>query len=249
MTLAKFQREFARAIREPTRSVAANLGIAQADTWRFNVYRNNYFHGLIGTLSDAYPLVAHLLGQAAFASLTHRFLREHPIREVSLAVAGDGFVDFVAQVSFATHEALIRDAARLDRACLQSLHAPDQPLLPAAALQQLGEALASARFEAHAATRLIASTQALVTNWRSRTADTGALDGPAEGALVTRVAGRIQVLALNPAATEFGRLVLNSTPVMDSYEKAQAMDEHFDLTRCFGDFLAAGAFCGVQTDD
>ena len=137
----------------------------------------------------------------------------------------------------------------MDRAQLEALHAPDAELLPAQALQNLGEALADARFVCHPATRIVASTQALVSNWerlqQAPRAEDGIAQGPAQGALVTRPQGRVRVRGLTPAGTQFGRSLLQGVTVMEAYEKAVAIDETFDLTHCFSELLEAGAFCGL----
>ena len=138
--------------------------------------------------------------------------------------------------------------SRLDRACMEALHATDGEKLPVDLLQQLGESLVNARLTPHNATRIVPSTQALVSNWRTRKPGVASIEGPGEGALVTRAGGKVAVQALDPAATEFVQQLMNSATVLDSYDKAAEIDAKFDLSQCFAELLTAGAFSSVSTD-
>lgn len=250
MDLSKLQAEFAQTIRDPKSAVPNSLGIPEQDVWRFNIYRNNYFHGLIEKLGEAYPMAAHLVGREAFAALAHHYLRQFPLHDVSLALVGNEFVPFLTTLSFPVsapaNKELIGDAAALDRACLETLHAPEGAKLAAESLQHLGEALAEVRFVVHPATRIVPSRQALVMNWERYREGGEPVDGPAQGALVTRSGGKVMVRALSAAATLFGQCLMNSDPVMDSYERAVSVDDAFDPTQCFSDFLLAGAFSSIH---
>ena len=248
LELTEFQEQFANAIHEPGSAVPASLGIADADVWRFSIYRNNYFHGLIDALTEAYPTVAHLLGEEPSAALMRQYLRDYRVRQVSLALVGEDFPSFLETIRFARNAEWIRDAAKLDRACLEALHAPDAATLAAESLQQHGDAVAQARLVMHSATRIVPSGVALVSVWQQcrEGVDPVADDYRfPEGALVTRTAGRVVVQALSPAATQFGLCLMNSDTVMDSYERAVLVDAAFDLAGCFGELLLAGAFSSV----
>ena len=163
-------------------------------------------------------------------------------------------MEFVNSLSFSANGELICGAAALDRARLEALHAPDAELLPAQSLQELGEALVDARFICHPATRIVAPAQALVTNWERLQQGAGEMavagnkiaQGPVQGALVTRPQGRVLVRGTTPASTQFGHSLQAGATVMAAYEQAVALDEAFDLTQCFSEFLEVGAFSGVE---
>jgi len=249
LELTEFQAEFARAIHEPASALPASLGIAEADAWRFSIYRNNYYHGLIDLLAEAYPTVVQLLGREPCAALLRQYLRDYRLREVSLALVGEDFPAFLEAIRFARNAEMIRDAAKLDRAYVEALHAPTAATLAAESLQQFGDAVAQARLVMHSATRIVPSTVALVSIWQQcRQGAEPVTDdcAPAEGALVTRPAGKVVVQALSPAATQFALCLMNYETVMDSYERAVRVDDTFDLTRCFSELLLAGAFSAVS---
>ncbi len=246
MALRDFQEQFGRAILDPAGSVPSTLGVDAASLWRMDIYRNNYFHGLLEQLHEAYPTVAKLLGHDAYGALVRQYLQRHPPQNVSLALMGENFADFLTSLSFSANGELICSAARLDRACLEALHAPDADVLPVASLQDLGEDLAAARFAWHPAARLVVSTEPLVTNWEGAQQGREVVSGAAEGALVTRPEGRVLVRALTPAGIHFGQKLQDSMTVMEAYDQALALDAAFDLTQCFGDCLSAGAFSAVD---
>jgi len=248
MALRDFQAQFGRSILEPAQSVPATLGIAEQSLWRFDIYRNNYFHGLLEQLSQAYPMVAQLLGGKAFSALARQYLERYPPQSVSLALLGEDFVSYLDSLVFSANGELICSAARLDRACLEALHAADASTLPIESLQGLAEDLAGARFVWHPAARLVASTQPLVTNWEASQQGRDIVAGPGEGALVTRAQGGVRVRSLGLAGIQFGQSLMNSMTVMEAYDRALAIDESFDLTQCFSDFLSAGAFSAVQVN-
>lgn len=246
MSLKDFQTQFDQAVLTPSQPVPESLGINERARWRFDIYRNNYFHGLTEQLNQAYPMVAQLLGGRTFAALVRQYLERHPPQRVSLALVGENFVDYLDSLSFSANGELICSAARLDRACLEALHAPDASVLPPESLQELGEELAGARFVSHPATRIVPSGQPLVANWESSRQGREVVFGSAEGALVTRPQGGVLVRALSLAGVAFGQSLMNAMTVMDAYDRALEIDAAFDLTRSFSDCLSAGAFSAVR---
>ena len=84
-------------------------------------------------------MVVQLLGQKAFAALVREYLEHHPTRNVSLAVVGENFANYISSLSFSANGELICATAKLDRSCLEALHVPDANALAPESLQDLGE--------------------------------------------------------------------------------------------------------------
>lgn len=244
--LIGFQNDFVAAVVDPSVEWDAALGIAQQDNWRFNIYRNNYFHGLIEQLAEAYPTVQSILGDDAFSVIAHRYLQYFPPKNVSLALFGEEFTHYLREISITKNDDLICDSALLDRAYLEALHAPDQVVIDPVVLSDLGDDLVGARFTPHGSLRIIESNISLVDTWKAYRKGIKVTNVTAQGALVTRPKSLVQVRGLSRAATQFGLGLMNNDTVADAYDKASDIDESFDITQVFSDFLLAGAFCDIK---
>ncbi len=219
-------------------------------SWRFNVYRNNYFHGLIEQLKEAYPEVRRLLGDEGFTVVAKGFLVKNPPEVRSLALFGKGFPEYLAALPATQDSPLLYHMARLERAWLEALHAADQMPLDPSGLAQLGEKLPETRFDRHAAAHIITSQIPLLDHWRVRQPGTQApepqnSEAGAQAVLVTRPKLSVQICTLTKSEVTFGEGLFEGKPVSEAFEKAINCDDAFDITEAFRTFLAAGAFAGV----
>jgi hypothetical protein len=243
MNAATWQAEFADAL---LATDAAPAWLAPADAARFPVYRNNVFHGLTEALGEAYPAVRRLVGDDFFRAMAARFVQVAPPRARSLVLYGDGFAAFTADFPPAAGLPYLPDVARLERAWLESLHAADAAPLDPTALALLGESLASARFVAHPATRLVESLFPIVSIWQASRDDTRAgpidiVDRP-EAALVCRARDTVTVRALAAAPAAFAAGLLSG---QDGATAATAAGNGLDVADTFRCLLADGAFSAV----
>jgi|GEM_PF-5710832 len=244
-SMEAFQIAFTDAIRDPNATLSPKLGVAEADVWRFSIYRNNFYHRMLETLREAYPSVAGYLDEESFKTIALGYIRRSPLTEVSLALVAQDFPDFLSKANLADLSGPLSDLARLDRACLEALHAPDQSTLSATTVQNFGDRIADAQFIFHAATRIVAAERPLVKVWRELKGKGNAKekdDDDKKGALVTRLSDqKISVCPLSAAATQFGLALQEGATVTRSFEQANAIDPAFDLTQTFSTYLEVGA--------
>ena len=255
-SMQAFQSAFAEAVRDPNAPLSSDLGVAEADTWRFSIYRNNFYHGMLETLKEAYPSVAAYLDDESFKTLALSYLQRSTITEVTLTLVAEDFADFLSRSNLADLAGLLSDLARLDRACLEALHAPDQSTLNPTKVQEFGERIADARFNFHAATRILSAQRPSLNSWRELKGNAIAdVRGAApqeqadQGALITRPSNKISVCPLTAAATQFGLALLRGAVVTQAFEEATAVDSAFDLTQTFAMYLEVGALHDVQLTD
>lgn len=248
--LYAFQKDFAAAVGADDPEARPD-GLSVDASWRFNVYRNNFFHGLIEQLKEAYPEVCRILGEDAFNTIARGFLIYHPPRTRSLALFGGEFPGYLAQISLTKDNALVCDMARLERAWLEALHAADEDILDPAGLAAIGENLTEARFAKHDAAAIVTSQIPLLDHWRVRRGGTPVQKGQnsgagAQAALVTRPRLNVQIRLLTKTETTFGLQIFDGAPVSEAFDKAIDCDDAFDITEAFRTFLAAGAFAELN---
>ncbi len=246
--LATFQAETAAALRaeQPDARPAGLDGPAAA---RFAVYRNNFRHGLVQQLGEAYSAVRLLVGENFFAAMARAFIAAYPPQKRSLALYGAEFADFLQSFSPAASLPYLPDVARLERAWLEALHARDAAALEPAAAAALGERLPTARFVVHPATRLVRSPHPIVELWRSNRpgARPGArrIAGIAQAALITRPRLTVEVQALTPAQAAFAGGLCTGDTVAAACDAAHEVGP-FDLVESFRLLLASGAMTAIH---
>ena len=86
--------DFAAALRDRDPE-AAPPGMSERNRARFLIYRNNVFKGYVDALAAAYPVVARLVGDAFFEAMAREFYLHAPKPDISLALYGGGFSDFI----------------------------------------------------------------------------------------------------------------------------------------------------------
>ncbi len=248
-TLRAFQKDFSAAVKADDPR-ARPQGLSDDQAWRFDVYRNNFFYGLIEQLKEAYPAIRSYLGDDGFVAVARGFLVHYPPSQRSLALFGGDFPDYLAQIPLTKDDPAICDLARAERARLEALHAADALVLDPGRLQELGDTLLAARFVQHDAARLVTSQIPLIDHWRvNRPGSGGAVSQNtatgAQAVLVTRPKLSVQICALTIAEARFGSELFDGKPVAEAFETALTCDDAFDITETFRKFLAAGAFKNV----
>jgi len=164
------QTGFTSALLDPDQAVPANIvdPAGRIAPKRFAVYRNNVTVSLIEAVKSTFPAVLALVGEAFFAEMARRFVRQTPPQSPLLFEYGRGFADFVAGFEPAGGLPFLADVARLDRAWLDAFHAADSAPFDSGMLAGLDDAgLSETRFVAASATRLVRSTYPLVTIWQA----------------------------------------------------------------------------------
>jgi hypothetical protein len=145
--------------------------------------------GLIEGLRDAYPVVCRIVGDEFFRAMAGVFARTHPPRSPVMLEYGGGFAEFIATYPPASGLPYLPDVARLERAWVESYHAPDaQPLasLPSAD---------GVKARLHPAARLVRSPFPILAIWQANQHDDPLpleLSPNGDNVLVTRPAAEVQ---------------------------------------------------------
>jgi hypothetical protein len=100
---------------------------------RLEIYANAYFYRILERLTEDFPTLAQLLGEAWFHDLVTAYLLACPPRHPSLRFAGDRVSAFLGDdprgAPFRARFPWARDVARLEWAVLDAFDAPDDPQL------------------------------------------------------------------------------------------------------------------------
>ena len=97
-----------------------------ADTM-FGVYRNAYWARLVECLSNDFPGLKALMGEAAFDTLARAYVAQNPSRHPSVRWAGRALAAFVASEAPYRDDPWIADMARFDWALAHAFDAADAP--------------------------------------------------------------------------------------------------------------------------
>jgi hypothetical protein len=100
---------------------------------RLNVYVNGYPARLREAFTETFPAVAHVIGQAAFATLARDYVQAHPPLSYNLNDAGDLLPEFVKQHPLTKRFPFLPDLALLEWRAAKALHARDLPAFDPAA--------------------------------------------------------------------------------------------------------------------
>lgn len=248
------QAAFAAALLHPTSAVPTGIIAPEGRpaNKRFNVYRNNVTVSLITALSEVFPTVRNLVGEAFFNAMARHHLEKHPPRSALLFEYGQEFADFMEDFEPARDLPFLPDVARLERLWLDSWHAADAHPLDGSLLGRIApERLAEIRFIIHPATRIFRGIHAAVSIV-SRDRMHEPLDGldpfePEDG-LITRPAYDPEIRHLPPGGADFVETLMHGGMLGEAAGAATAIDPEFNLSGAIGAILQAGAFTSIRLD-
>ncbi|GGO85749.1 DUF2063 domain-containing protein [Marinobacterium nitratireducens] len=210
------------------------------------VYRNNFRISLTEALEAVYPVMQRLVGEDFFRYLIDRYLRNHPPTCGDLTQFGDRMAAFVAGFQPAAGLPYLADIARLEWACHEVFHAPDDATVDLDALSQMpAEDLAGLRFHLGAACRLLMSDFPVYRIWQSNQAGgdeptTIDLDRGGETVLVLRPQWTVQLWALQAPAGRLLASLCRGEPLGEAVDQALMLDGTFDLQSLLSRYLAGG---------
>lgn len=248
------QAVFAAALFDPAHAVPSGLvgpdGVPSIQ--RFNVYRNNVVAGLTGTLKDAYPVVARIVGDEFFDAMARIYVTAHPPASPVMLEFGGGFAAFIGAFEPATGSLpYLHDVARLERAWLEAYHAAEAQAVPMAELAAHGaEELMRLRVRLHPSLRIVRSAFPVLTLWQTNIR--GAvpipidLDSGGQAVLVSRPGAEVELRLLPPGGDAFLDALGAGLCALESMERALAVDGRFDLAANLAGLLEAGAFVGFD---
>lgn len=203
-------------------------------------------------LAAAFPTVAALVGEVAFAALARSFWRVRPARRGDLGDYGADLPAFIADNPDLSGEPYLADSARLDWAVHQALRAADESA-EVQDLQRLGQ-----HTPAQLCLRLRAGTQLLRSRWpvvaihqahESPAADRFApvraalAQGHGDVALVWRQGWRVRVVALNQPEGQFTQALLAGAHLAAALDVA---GPDFDFESWLITRLQDGALAAVE---
>jgi hypothetical protein len=196
----------------------------------------HYFESSIAShaeaLQAAYPSVLALLGDAAFAVLARGFARATPDGHWDLNAYGADLPGWIRSEQPDADGALLAEVARLDWAMHRAAFAADAAPLDRAALARVDAARqAQLRLRPHPASALLASTQPLVSLWRSARDEAFVMPGRhAESALVGRdLQDRVWMRPIDPAEAAFVGSMLAGASLAEGVGAALQLEPGFDL--------------------
>lgn len=210
---------------------------------RFTVYRNNIIVSLKEAMTDGFPAVASLVGEAFFAAMSDVYIRQNPPKSPILALYGSGFSEFIATFEPAASLPYLADVARLEFALRQAYHCADAQ--PVDAKEFENQNVFSARLVLAPAVSVLRSPYP-VTQIRA-----AALGGPpptaaAEDVLITRP-------DLDPIATPFPS---GTAAIIDALqaglplgEAIEAAPNGLDFTTFISALISGGAIIKLEYDN
>ncbi len=244
VNLASFQADFATYLC----GASATPPVSSA---RANVYRNNVRLSLSAALAANFPVTEALVGAEFFAQAARQFLRDHLPDRPEMAAYGAAFPGFLVALPELAAYPFVPDVARVERAMIEALLAPDAPRLTADAFSAIPpDAFASLRFAAHPSTRLVRAAYAVADLWAAHQdglPDLTALDPfQPQAMLIARPDDRVEWRALAPSDAIFLDQLLSGAPIDAAIGP---LPEDFDLTAALLIALQAGVFTGLILAD
>lgn len=252
--LAQRQEDFARALLDPVCPIPRGLvgPDGHPSVKRFNVYRNNVVAGLTGTLKDAFPAVARIVGDEFFAAMARIYVTTQPPRSPIMLDYGEVFADLVGEFEPAIRAVpYLRDVARLERAWLEAYHSSEAQALSAESLAVFSaDDLMNLRVTLHPSLRLVRSEFPVLTLWQTNIAEGVPtwvdLSAGGQDVLVNRPGADVEVRSLPPGGAAFIEALCEGFRALEAMERALGADDRFDLAVNLAGLLEAGAIIGFD---
>lgn len=251
--LADRQGNFSAAVINPGAEIPAGLfGPSRLPSRkRFAVYRNNVIVGLVEALRANFPATCRIVGEEFFWAMAREYVvAELPTSPV-LFHYGGRFPDFIAQFEPAGTLPYLADVARIERACSEAYHAPEQQALDADALAGIPSyQISDLCLMLHPSLRIIRSQFPSLRIWRMNIG--GGLPSPVdlesggEDALVVRPNGDVDLHSLSPGVASFVNSLAEGKTLMTAMEAALNESDSFDLSSDLAALIAAGVFVGYR---
>ena len=241
--------EFRAALLDPASPAPAGLtdGDGRPAGRRFDVYRNNVTASLLEALETGFPLLAKLLGGAAFREMALAFLRESPPDDPRLVLFGAELPEFLEGYGPLARLGYLPDVARLELALRRAYHAADaEPLAPEALQALPPETLMRARLSLAPAVSVLRSRYPLHAIWAFNMVEGAPKPAPgAQDVLVARPGFDPAPQLLPAGGAAFVAALAEGLPFGEAHAAAEAAAPGFDLAATLGLLLGAGAITGL----
>lgn len=225
--LAAFHTAFAGAAASGDQAALAPFLNSPDDLLRVRVYRNNVAAAIAAALASSYPAVRRLVGEVFFNAAAVAYFSAEPPTTRTLVAYGGTFAMFLESMAAAQSAPYLADAARLDRAWLEALLAPDAAALRAEDLASLGDdALVTTRVALHPSVRCVDTDWRVYDVWRANRADDAEAEVAREvtrgrqSVLLWRVDNEVEHRLLNAGEAAFLRALAGGAPLGAAVEAA-----------------------------
>lgn len=216
-------------------------GIAISAAQGLAIYRHAYRARLEECLADDFPAVRSLLGEDAFAALTHRVINDYPPDESTLNRYGRRLVQVLRR-----EPGLACDLARLEWALVEAIHAPLAAPLDATALAALpAEAWAPLRLRPAPTLRIVVSRWAVDACYRQHLRGEAVTAPPAggQGVLVLRRHDGMRRIAVSPGAARLVGALARGRTLAAALAGCQLPP--VAVQQALGEACAAGCFTSI----
>ena len=236
--LATLERAFAAALvarKVDDADVSAFDGAPERVRSRLGLYRGNVQTNAVKALTNAYPVVAKLVGDGFMAGMACAFAAATPSTSGDLNEYGEAFADFISTFPPAAELAYLPDVARLDWRVHRAHYAADAAPLDLAKLAAVPpERMGDLRLVLNPACAVVESDWPLARLWQIHQRDyEGAFDvdwdAGGGAVLVDRPQWRVRVRAIEAASAAFLTGCVAGAPLADALSRAQAADRAFAL--------------------
>lgn len=249
MSLADRQHSFGAALLD--NRLPAPQGLVgpdgQPSARRFAVYRNNVMVGLIDALSDAFPVVQRLVGDAFFRAMAGVYARlEQPTSPILLNY-GAGFPDFLTVFPPLKALPYVADVARIERAWVEAYHAAEAPSADVSPLLQMSPAeMGMQHFRFHPSTRLLRSAHPAFSIWQANRPGQNA-ETPemvAQDCLILRPDADVCATCLSPGVAAFLLALMAGETLSRAATAGFLATPHFEFAKALSALLLSGALTG-----
>ena len=252
-------------LRETQTAIAASLlagDVAAADrirsgkmttTRRLEIYRHNVYANLRGVLTEIYPVILAVVGDAFFQHAADQFVKAQPSRSGDLNQFGREWAVFLGGYPHAAELPYLSDVAHLEWAWHEAFHAGDAPRFDLARLAAMpAEVHGSLCLVLHPTVRLVKSDFPILRIWEvNQPGFTGEIkvdwDAPADTLLIRRdMTDGVSVLIERITNQEhaFLRALWRHATLEAATTAALAIDAAFDLQA----FLFKSVHTGIIVD-
>jgi len=236
--LATLERAFAAALvarKVDDADVSAFDGAPERVRSRLGLYRGNVQTNAVKALTNAYPVVAKLVGDGFMAGMACAFAAATPSTSGDLNEYGEAFADFISTFPPAAELAYLPDVARLDWCVHRAHYAADAAPLDLAKLAAAPpERMGDLRLVLNPACAVVESDWPLARLWQIHQHDyEGAFDVDWDSAggsvLVDRPQWLVRARAIDAASAAFLTACVAGVPLADALARAQTADGAFAL--------------------
>jgi len=208
---------------------------------RFNIYRNNYLTGLIGTLSAKFPVTCQLVGSEYFEAVAHSYVTEASPSSPLLDHYGEDFANFLETTALLAPPAYLPDVARVEWARSVAPIAAQRPTMQITNREDLERAF-EMQFQLAPGGTLITSAYPVGTIWdHHQTAPVKPIpEWKAETVAVWWSCGHIQQKTIPPNISPILRGLEAGIPLLNFLNDATSEEQAIQLISTFTSLVHQG---------